>query len=67
MAEENVRHNPQCKSDSFREHLCYIISQGFHLSDEQEYKALVENPEFKCKHCGRVANSDKNLCKPVRL
>lgn len=67
MAEETVKHNLECKSESHSQHLCYIISQGFHLSDEEEYKALLEDPKFKCQHCGRVANSEKNLCKPVKL
>ncbi len=67
MAEETVKHNLECKSESHSQHLCYIISQGFHLSDEEEYKALLEDPKFKCQHCGHVANSEKNLCKPVKL
>jgi hypothetical protein len=28
---------------------------------------MVSNPEFKCEHCGCVAESDKNLCEPVSL
>lgn len=67
MAEQNIQHNTQCKSESFQQHLCYIVSQGFHLSNKEEYKAMVENPQFKCQHCGRVAGSDKNLCNPVKL
>ncbi|MHC4571254.1 MAG: hypothetical protein ACYS0C_04160 [Planctomycetota bacterium] len=67
MTEEAVKHNLDCKSDSHGQHLCYIISQGFHLSDQQQYKALVEDPKFKCQHCGRVANSEDNLCKPAEL
>jgi hypothetical protein len=49
------------------EHLCYIVSQGFHLTDEEAYRALVENPKFKCNHCGRTASGDKNLCVPAKL
>ncbi len=67
MADEGGKHNLQCKSPLHSKHLCYIISQGFHLSGEREYKALIEDPQFKCEHCGRVANSDKNLCEPVEL
>ena len=67
MEEQNRGHNPNCQSDSFMEHLCYIISQGFHLSEPQEYETLVKEPHFKCKHCKRVANSDKNLCEPFSL
>ena len=67
MGEENVKHNPKCKSSNFKEHLCYIVSQGFHLNEEQKYKALIEGPQFKCEHCGRVAKSENNLCEPVKL
>ncbi len=49
------------------EHLCYMVSQGFHISDEAEYKALVEEPRYRCKRCGRVAGSDASLCVPVPL
>ena len=64
---EEVLHNSECSSELHSRHLCYIVSQGFHLTDGHEYRALVEDPQFKCQYCGRVANSDKNLCKPVKL
>ncbi len=56
-----------CGSEFHHQHLCYIISQGFHLSDEQGYRTLVENPAFRCSHCGRTARSNANLCVPARL
>ena len=67
MAKENVIHNLECESSLHHQHLCYIISQGFPLSDEYEYQSLIKDPQFKCQHCGRVANSDQNLCEPVKL
>ena len=67
MAEEKLQHNPNCKSDSFEEHLCYIVSQGFHISEPEKFEALTAQPEFKCRHCGRVANSEKKLCEPVKI
>jgi hypothetical protein len=66
MAKE-VKDNLEYCSGSHSQHLCYIVSQGFHISDEQEYKALVKKPRFKCQHCGRVANRDQNLCEPVKM
>jgi hypothetical protein len=48
-------------------HLCYLNNLGFPVSNEKEYKQLVKNPEFLCKNCGRVAASEDNLCKPVKL
>ena len=67
MAEEKIQHNPNCKSDSFEEHLCYIVSQALHINEPEKFEALISSPKFKCRHCGRVANSGKNLCEPVEI
>ena len=67
MDKENTQHSSECHSEVHNQHLCYIVSQGFHLSDGQEYKALVEDAEYKCNHCGRAAKSDTNLCVPAHL
>ena len=48
-------------------HLCYLNNLGFQISNPEEYKELVCNGRFLCQRCGRVAASEKNLCKPVRL
>lgn len=49
------------------EHLCYITAQGLHLTEAYEYRVLVENPKFRCRHCGRTAGSRRNLCVPGDL
>jgi hypothetical protein len=54
-------------NESHEEHLCYIVSQGFYLAEEQEYRALLRNPRFRCSHCGRQAHNDVNLCVPVDI
>ena len=66
-SEEKQGGNPECKSSSHGQHLCYIVSQRLHLSDPEEYKALTADPKFKCEHCGRVAGSDESLCEPTNL
>jgi len=43
-----------------------MVSQGFNLSDEAEYQALVKDPQFKCQKCGRLAKSEINLCQPAK-
>jgi hypothetical protein len=48
-------------------HLCYLNNLGFQISNPKEYKELVKDGQYMCKVCGRVAASDKNLCKPVKL
>ncbi len=67
MAEIVLQHNLECKSEDHDKHLCYLTSQGFHLSDANKFWALTNEPKFQCKHCGRKANSDKNLCVPKEL
>ena len=48
-------------------HLCYLNNLGFQISNPKDYKALVTDGKFYCKVCGRVAVSEKNLCKPIKL
>jgi hypothetical protein len=59
--------NRECRTGVHTEHLCYIMSQGFHLANKQEYGALVEEPKYRCNHCGRTAKRDTSLCVPVPL
>jgi hypothetical protein len=35
--------------------------------DLEVVKPLVNDPNFICKACGRVANSETNLCQPIAL
>jgi hypothetical protein len=56
-----------CDAELYNEHLCYIVSQGFHLSDTLAYEALIDEPRFRCDHCGRHARSHRNLCVPTDL
>jgi hypothetical protein len=49
------------------EHLCYIVSQGFHLTGEHRYSTLIADPKFRCDHCGKQAAHDRNLCVPLEL
>jgi hypothetical protein len=65
MLRETVTTKSTCDSELHNEHLCFIISQGFHLTDEQEYKALIEEANFRCDRCRRTAKSGANLCVPV--
>lgn len=49
------------------EHLCYLNNIGLQLSNPGAYKAMVKGGKFVCRLCGRVAVSEKNLCKPAKL
>jgi len=67
MSSDSPKGNQECKSDEHTEHLCYFVSYGYHIDNEEEYKDLVENPKCKCRFCGRVAQSANSLCNPVEL
>ena len=62
-----VRESLCNRLNTYWEHLCYLISQGFHINKPEEFEAIVRNPEFKCQHCGRVAKNAENVCEPVKL
>jgi hypothetical protein len=62
-----ITHNATCNSELHEQHLCYVMSQGFHLSDKECFKAIIDKPLYKCAHCGRRAHKAENLCEPVEL
>ena len=35
--------------------------------DFESFLSLVDKPTHACRKCGRLANSKKLLCKPVKL
>ncbi len=69
MTDDKIR----CESASHEQHLCWMATQmvrsqdSAHRPSVEELQALSRNPQFRCEWCGRVAASDRNLCKPVRL
>ena len=67
MVTQYIQRDLECENKDHEEHLCYLVSQGFHLSDAETFKVLTNNPKFQCKHCGRGANKSKNLCVPQQL
>lgn len=58
---------PQMPHPGHDKHLCYLNNLGYQISHPNEFKALIKDGKYFCKVCGRVAASEKNLCKPVKL
>ena len=52
--------NPVCTGDH-QGHICLLASQD----KFEEIKALTRSPKYICFNCGRVADSEKNLCNPM--
>ena len=48
-----------------KHHLCCMVKEG--VVTLEQFKALVKNPKFICRKCGRVANKEENLCEPLPL
>jgi hypothetical protein len=67
MTKEHPRGNTDCCDEDHNQHLCYFVSYGYHVMDDEDYKSKVIEPQFKCYYCGRVAHLAKSLCKPVEL
>jgi len=44
-------------------HLCLLMSEG----KVEDVKKLVTDPQYICFNCGRVADSETNLCNPMPL
>lgn len=49
------------------QHLCYLVNMRFNEKYLKEFKELVKDGQFICKHCGRIAVNKKQLCKPVSI
>jgi hypothetical protein len=67
MLDENSTPNAPCNTEGHKRHLCQLAKEFFHLQHADEYRAMVEKPQFKCLFCGRTANSEQNLCYPEKL
>jgi len=51
-----------CKGDHTG-HICVLASNG----KFDVIKEITKNPKHICFNCGRVADSEKNLCNPMPL
>jgi hypothetical protein len=67
MAIFEANENKECNGDEHSRHLCYFVSYGYHVENPEDYKALVEDPRYKCYLCGRVAHNAESLCMPKNL
>ena len=67
MSETVKTHNTACTSEAHTEHLCYLVAKDWHLRNRDEYKAMVQNAQYRCKRCERTAANAQNLCEPTEL
>ena len=67
MTEEKKQPNLECTEEKHKDHLCFLMCEGWHLTHPQEYKAIVKDAEYRCKYCDRTAQKADNLCEPIKL
>jgi len=67
MAELKTSHNVSCADAEHGKHLCFLMHEGYHLSNKQGYRELVQDAQFRCQQCGRTAKSAGSLCDPIAL
>ena len=67
MENNKEKHKLECTADKHKNHLCFLMCEGWHLSHREEYKAIVKNAEYRCQACDRTAQKADNLCEPVKL
>ena len=51
-----------CKGDHSG-HMCVLASN----EEFEVIKEITQHPKFICFNCGRVADSDQNLCNPMSV
>jgi hypothetical protein len=52
----------QCTGDH-EHHICALAEKG----QIETIKQMTTEPNYMCLYCGRVADLDDNLCKPVHV
>ena len=59
--------NPICKKPEHTMHICSMKERDYDKENPDEFKAITENPKYKCDTCNANAKNSKNLCKTVKL
>ena len=47
--------------------MCKIGKKEIIKEHIEEFKKVVKNPAFLCRKCGRVADKEERLCKPLEI
>ena len=67
MADQKMTNNSDCTNQQHDTHLCFLMYEGYHLQNREEYKELVQDAQFRCQQCGRTAKNAGSLCMPEPL
>ena len=67
MNEDNKKYKLECTEDKHKDHLCFLMCEGWHLTNREKYKSMVKDAAYRCQYCDRTAKYPENLCEPVEL
>ena len=69
--------NEQCASATHDQHLCHIVAQAVLHNEPLSYhrgwpipqgrEALIRDPRWQCRTCGRTAKNKRNVCDPTEI
>lgn len=63
MSEKTTGKMPEKCVGDHTGHLCVLASNGLF----EKIKTMTKDPKYICFNCGRVADSERNLCNPMPL
>lgn len=59
--------NKKDKKTKKKHTLCKLVKKDYIKEHFSDYQALVSDPEYICKKCGRAAKDAVSLCKPLPI
>lgn len=64
---KSINKNTKDKKTKKKHTLCKLVKKDYVKEHFPDYQALVADPEYICKKCGRAAKDDASLCKPLPI
>jgi hypothetical protein len=55
-----------CENNSRENKLCEL-TKPHNQFDMEKILPLINNPQYVCRCCGRLANKEESLCNPIKL